>query len=449
MQDRSPLRASKRLALSKLILTLFISMVLGGLILTAFHIWWPVSGSTGSNVQVSTEAVVVSRLTEVAENRSHSATTYLLPQIKFATSTPADVTHMSPDIETSVRNTPIGSVPTAMPAAQPTSTWMSSPAPDGFKPFDTITVKPDFELNGQGRNVDSIAFWQAPDPHHTLMFITAKNNQLVEIWKYPFDNELPPLRHASFGSGTRVNGVAVDQKNNRLYVSVSEPASTVSVFSLPELEFIGEFVEGDVNLESEPNITLLKHTDGQTRVYVSADSIVYIYDGEKGTQIGDFRPAKGLETLMADDFYQVIYIPDENDKTGIYAYYPDGTPYSRDGTNNFGVGGIFRADAEGIVLYTCPADGSRDNGTGLLIVAEQKSDETDFEFFDRQTLDHLGTVRLEGVSNTDGIASTQKPLPDYPSGVFVAVNDDTTVVGVDWDKIFDATGLGCGTQISR
>jgi myo-inositol-hexaphosphate 3-phosphohydrolase len=360
------------------------------------------------------------------------------------------------------------SAPAAGPASQPTPTRTPTPAPTSFEAFGKVTIEPDFEVSGQGRNVDSVAFepdfevsgqgrnvdsvafWEAPDPADTLMFITAKNNQLVEVWQYPFENnQLPSLKHASFGSDTRVNGVIVDQESNRLFVSVSEPASTVSVFSLPELEFVGEFVEGDVNLESEPNITLLKHTSGQTWAYVSADDIVYIHNAETGAQIGQFKPAKGLETLVADDFYQVIHIPDENNKTGIYAYDPDGTPYERGGTNNFGGGDIFRSDAEGIVLYTCPADGTSDNGNGLLIVAEQKSSKTDFEFFDRQTWEHLGKVRLEGVSNTDGIATIQRSLPDYPWGIFVAINDDTSLAAVGWDKIFGATDLSCGTQISR
>jgi myo-inositol-hexaphosphate 3-phosphohydrolase len=305
-------------------------------------------------------------------------------------------------------------------------------------------------VRGQGRNVDSIAFWEASDPFDTLLFSTAKGNQLVEVWQYPFaGNQLPPLRHSSFGSDTRVNGVAVDQEKNRLYVSVSEPASTVSVFSVPELEFIGGFIEGSANLKSEPNITLLKHVNGQTWVYVSADDIVYIHDAQTGTKIGQFEPARGLETLAADDFYQVIYVPDENNKTGIYAYNPVGTPHERGGTNNFGGGGIFQSDAEGVVLYTCPAGDGGDNGSGFLIVAEQKSDQTDFEFFDRQTWVHLGTVRLEGVSNTDGTASIQKALPDYPLGLFAAINDDKGVAGVGWAKILGATGLSCGAPLSR
>ncbi len=314
-----------------------------------------------------------------------------------------------------------------------------------FQPFGTVTVQPDFEVNGQGINVDSIAFWEAPDPAETRMFVTAKGNQLVEVWQYPFvNNELAPLTHSSFGAGTRANGVVVDQENDRLYVSLSNPASTVSVFSVPQLEFLWEFIRGSVNLKSEPNITLLKHANGQTWAYVSADNIVYIHDAETGAAISQFNPVKGLETLAADHLHQVIYIPDENDMTGIYAYRPDGSPSERNNTNGLGGGGIFQSDAEGILLYTCPSDGGSDSGSGLIVVADQKSAQTDFEFFDRQTWEHLGTLRVEGVSNTDGIASIQRPLPDYPLGIFAAVNDDTSTVGVGWDKVLSATGLSCG-----
>lgn len=319
----------------------------------------------------------------------------------------------------------------------------TTPDPAGFEPFGTVTLAPDFALDGQGGNIDSIAFWEAPDPAETLMFVTAKANQLVEVWQYPFvNNERPPLQHSSFGSDSRVNGVAMDQETGRLYVSVSEPASTVSVFSAPQLQFSGEFIAGAVELESEPNLTLLKQANGERWAYVSANDVVYIYHTETGEAIGQFEPARGLETLAADHFYQVIYIPDENDRSGIYAYNPDGSPHERNGSHNFG-DGVFQSDAEGIILYTCPADGNGDDGRGLIVVADQGDEQTDYEFFDRQTWDHLGTLRLEGVSNTDGIASTQRPLPDYPLGLFAAVDDDTSTVGLGWDKILQATGLSC------
>lgn len=309
-----------------------------------------------------------------------------------------------------------------------------------------VTIKADFEVEGEGKNVDSIAFWEAPDAAETLMFVTAKDNQLVELWRFPFvDNELPPLRHASFGNVARVNGVVVDQERDRLYIAVAAPESTVSIFSLPDLTFIEEFIAGAVDLESEPNLTLLENTNGQSWLYVSSEESVYIHDALTGTAIGDFEPSRGLETMIADNANQTIYIPDESDRTGVYVYQPDGAAYNGNGANNFG-DGAFDDDAEGIILYTCPSDTSQDDGTGFIVVADQRQYRTDFEFFDRRSWDHLATLNIDGVANTDGIGSTQRSLPGYPLGIFAAVHDDTSVVGVGWHIVLNALGLGCSTS---
>lgn len=47
------------------------------------------------------------------------------------------------------------------------------------------------------------------------------------------------------------------------------------------------------------------------------------------------------------------------------------------------------------------------------------------------------------MDNTDGIASTQQPLPGFPLGLFAAVHDDRSVQLVGWDVILEATGLAC------
>jgi PKD repeat protein len=317
---------------------------------------------------------------------------------------------------------------------------------DPSEGFGTVLLSADFELNGQGTNVDSIAFWEAPDPADTLMLVTSKGSQLVEVWQHPFTgNELAPLSHPSFGNqgSVQVNGVAVDQGTDRLYVAVSDPTSTVGVFSLPDLSFQFEFIDGAVDLQAEPNLALLQHPSGQTRAYVSADDIVYVHDATTGASIGSFVPDVGLETLAADDLRQALFVPDENGGTGIYAYDPDGNPFQQGGTHQFGAG-VFDADAEGIAIYSCPSDGSTDDGTGWLVVADQRPDVTEFEFFDRVTWGHLGTVQLLGVSNTDGIGSTQKALPGYPQGVFAAIDDDTSVAVIGWDRVLNAAGLSCG-----
>ena len=178
--------------------------------------------------------------------------------------------------------------------------------------FGTITVEPDIELNGAGQNIDTIEFWKALDSSQTLMFVSAKNNELVEVWKYPFEgNEQTPLIHSTF-SNDQVNGIVIDQAADLLYISIGSSSSTVSVFSLPELNFIMNFSKDGANYHSEPNLALLNLSSGDKNLYVSADFLVYIHNAETGEFLDEFTPERGLETIAGDDFYQRIYIPDEN-----------------------------------------------------------------------------------------------------------------------------------------
>jgi DNA-binding beta-propeller fold protein YncE len=312
--------------------------------------------------------------------------------------------------------------------------------------FGVVTLEPDFALDGAGRNVDSIAFWEAADPAETLMFVTSKASRLVEVWVYPFEGrQRPPLSHASFGGGAsvQVNGVAVDQETDRLYVAVSDPTSTVSVFSLPDRQFQFEFIRGAVDLKREPNLGLLEPKDGPRRVYVTADDVVYVHDASDGARIGRFQPHRGLETLAVDAHRGLLLIPDEGSGSGVHVYDVDGHQAELAGEHVFGGDDVFQSDAEGIVVYACRDAGGADRGSGFVVVADQRRSVTDFEIFDRATGRHLGVLQLEGVSNTDGIASTQRPLPDYPEGLFAAIDDDTRTVGVGWDRILAATGLSC------
>ena len=304
--------------------------------------------------------------------------------------------------------------------------------------FGLITIDPELELNGAGQNIDSIEFWNAPNSNQTLMFVTAKANHLVEVWKYPFSgNEQSSLTHSTFNNG-QVNGIAVEQESDILYVSIGSSSSTISVFSLPGLAFQYNFSRSGANYYSEPNLTILKLTNGTKYIYVSKDNSVDIHNAVNGNFIKSFTPSRGLETMAADDYYQRIYIPDENNRSGVYVYTPEGGVYMHNGSSVFGGGGIFNSDAEGIIVYTCPLSNSIDNGNGFIVVSDQRSDKTDFEFFDRVTWVHLGKLNITGVSNTDGIASYPYSLPAYPLGLFAAIDNDATVALVGWDKIFNA-----------
>ncbi len=307
------------------------------------------------------------------------------------------------------------------------------------QPFGTVTLTPAWNIDGSGDNVDSIAFWHPySDPDSTLMFVTAKDNSLVEIWRYPFEgNELSALTHPSFGTAN-VNGVSVDQANDRLYVSVGDPENTVSVFTLPDLVFAFEFGKPGAGYGIEPNLAHVKLTGGGLRMLVSSADSVYVHDAVDGGYIDEWMPAVGLETMAADSFYQAIYIPDENGGTGVYAYEIDGSSFERQGTNVFGATN-FDADAEGIIVVTCPLHGPGDDGSGLIVVSDQLAAGTELEFFDRSDWSHLGILKLVGVTNTDGIASTQRPMTNFPDGILAALDNDSSVAGIGWDAVFAAT----------
>lgn len=76
--------------------------------------------------------------------------------------------------------------------------------------FGVVTIDPALDLNGAGSNVDSIAFWEAPTPRETLMFVTGKGNDVVEVWKFPFENN----EQAEISFPANVNGVVVDQETD-------------------------------------------------------------------------------------------------------------------------------------------------------------------------------------------------------------------------------------------
>lgn len=315
-----------------------------------------------------------------------------------------------------------------------------------FAPFETVTLSVDFAVNGAGSNVDTIAFWEAPSASDSLMFVSSKSAKLVEVWRYPFNTpgtEQTPLTDACLSRNT--NGVVVDQDQDLLYVSVIS-TDRICVFSLPSLAHV-QTITAPTRFGSEPNLALLTTETGDKRLYASDDDIVYRFDATSGAYLDSFVPPTDVEAMFADDLTQTLYIPDENGRTGIYAYDPDGSILAKLGDSS-----IFNSDAEGIFVYSCPASGFGDDGRGFIVVSDQIDDAgvgNDYEFFDRQTWAYLGKLKLtlpDGsyVYNTDGIASTQQDSADYVGGLFTAIQNDSAVVGISWQRIVAATGLNCG-----
>lgn len=282
--------------------------------------------------------------------------------------------------------------------------------------------------------MDSIAFWEGPDPAASMMIVTSKDNSSIEVYRYPFQAQFTTI-----SCGDASNGVWVDQEQDVLFVT-KRNSSDVCAYHLPELDEnrITSFTTAASGGDSEPNLAMLHLLDGQSWVYVSYDDVAYYHDAESGEALGSFRPLEGLETMYGDDYYQALYIPDENGRSGVYLYDPNGNPTGE----KFGDSSIFESDAEGIWVYKC-MPGGEDAGEGLIVVSDQKDDLTDFEVFDRRTKAYLGKIIIDGVDNTDGIAITQQPSPAYPLGLLAVIDDDTSTVGVGWETILGKSGLLC------
>ena len=200
-----------------------------------------------------------------------------------------------------------------------------------------------------------------------------------------------------------------------LYVTVPASESTTAVFTLPDMTFVREFIAGSVALGDEPNIALLHLPGGQPRAYVSADVIVYIHDAATGDALGSFAPERGLETIVGDDFYQALYIPDENESDGGLCLRPRRQSVSAPGDQPVSARGFWIPTAKASRSTPVLRTESRTTATAGSSVSDQRSSQTEFEFFDRMTWRHLGTLLLDDVNNTDGIASTQRPLPGLPA----------------------------------
>jgi myo-inositol-hexaphosphate 3-phosphohydrolase len=202
------------------------------------------------------------------------------------------------------------------------------------------------------------------------------------------------------------------------------------------------------DLGGEPNLGILERQDRSALLLVTNDQDVFVLRTGDYEIVDQFEPdLESIETVLGDSFYQAVYVPDENDRQGVYAFSPDGRDFFKCDpvgtcTDVFG-SSVFDDDAEGILLYSCPSDSQPDGGSGYIVVSDQIGSQTQFEIFDRETWRHLGALELDGVAKTDGIASTQTALPGYPLGIFAAVDDDKSTAIVGWDKIFEATGLGC------
>lgn len=277
-----------------------------------------------------------------------------------------------------------------------------------------------------GKNVDSLAIWIAPNKADSLVLLTEKSGGQVMVFKA--DANATFVRR--FGQFKRPNGIGILQ-NVRIGVVPKDLVfitdrddNRVSVYSIPDFELLGTF---GTDLQQPMGIALYRQPrESAVFAYIvqkraTDDAKVVRYrisetqgrlSAQRELQFGR-EVSVGQETVAVDADRKQVLVADENER--------DIKVYDLAGKflRSFGKG-AFEAQVEGIVVVTCGKN-------GYLVASDQK-DITEFEFFDRTTYRHLGTVRGTAV-HTDGIALTQTKLPSFPNGLFAAQSDPASTGG--------------------
>ncbi len=309
----------------------------------------------------------------------------------------------------------------------------------------TVSVPIVYETNlppdGNG-TMDSVAIWVAPDPNQSLLFMTDKSRHYLEVHNAVTNTYVGRIGGPGSGNGqlNYPNGVGVAYGVSTgiglkdIVFAVERDNHRVSAFALPEKTFIGSF--GSTQLVEPYGIAFywqgnqlqawITDNDGsQDKTYVF--DVVSTVTGITGNFNFSFVTAGTLESLVIDPVSQRALLCDEA-AGNVMVYNLQGNFIQR-----FGVG-LFVDDPEGIVIY------DTGGGAGYIIVADQNASPTQFEVFDRQTYQHIGNF-TGPTTGTDGIALTQRALPNLPSGSFYAIDSDRTTHAYSWAAIANAMGL--------
>lgn len=312
----------------------------------------------------------------------------------------------------------------------------------GFTASVSIVYETAIPGGGHG-TMDSVAIWVAKNSEESIIFITDKTMGYLEMHNPNTNKYIGRIGGNGSAEGKlgypNGVGVAYDVPTNKglkdLVFAVERDNNRVSMFSLPEQEFIGSF--GGTKLDEPYGIAFYK--DGETlQAWITNagnnPNTVAIYNitatnsGATGNFVRDFDTAGELESIVIDPDHEEAYICDESENRNIMVYDLKGNFKKRIGQ------GLFTEDPEGIALYDIG------NGKGWLVVSDQNSTPTQFEIFERGTLQHLGYFSGK-TDGTDGLTLTQYPLPNFPNGSFYAVHSDKRVHAYDWKDIADATNL--------
>jgi 3-phytase len=305
-----------------------------------------------------------------------------------------------------------------------------------------LTYETHVPPNGHGE-LDTPAVWQSPSGGTSLLFVTDKTENTIEIHDPVSNTYLGHLGTPGSGPGQldRPNAVAVAYGvqsaaglRDVLFV-VERDNARVSMFALP---YCNAF--GSVGTPLQEPMGIALHWEGaQLQMWITdigpSPQRVQVFDivpgpaGLAGTLRRTFVMPSGavLESIAIDAFTRTALVSDVNARN-VMRYDLEGNLLGRFGD------GRFTDDPEGIAIYDLG------DGTGYVIVTDQVSEPMDFEVFDRQDFRWLTSFRGPTLG-TDGVALVQRPMPNFPEGSFFAVHQDRAVHAYSWADIAAATGL--------
>lgn len=312
-------------------------------------------------------------------------------------------------------------------------------------------------------NIDSPASWRGADGRLWLI-ATAKATDKLVVYDGQTGKHLRDVGSTgtALGQFDRPNGIAVQDD---LVFIVERDNHRVQVLQLPDFKPLGVFagndlrkpyglwvnpVQGGYDLyvtdsyddgedaagnDILPALDRLNERVRRYHVKVEGDAV----QARLIRSIGDSSPKGALrvvESIWGDPANDRLLIAEEDE-----TYASEFKVYNLAGDftgETFGRG-LFKAQAEGVMLRTC-GDG------GWWITTEQGKQRSTFHLFDRKTLAPVGSFHGNTVANTDGIWNSQQVSARFPQGALYAVHDDQGVVAFDWRDIAKALSLpqDCG-----
>lgn len=312
--------------------------------------------------------------------------------------------------------------------------------------------------------LDSLATWVTEDGR-TWLIASAKATHRLVVFDADSGERLRDVgaRGDAPGQFNRPNGLAVH--GDVLFV-VERDNRRVQALALPDFKPLATF--GQDELRSPYGLWLHESEPGELDVYVT-DSFMLgeRYDvvpplaqlgervrryrltfGNDGTlrarhvgAFGDTTEAAALrivESIAGDPAHDRLLIADEGTAahggaSTLVEYTLDGRPTGRRLPP-----ASFRAQPEGIALWSCP------DGGGYWIAVDQLAPLTAFHLFDRTTLQPRGSFQGRVTAHTDGVVLHAAATPSFPGGVLFAVHDDRAVTAFDLRAVERALSLAPG-----